>query len=151
MNLHSCYTKLEPLFVTNWKPLKFLLSTSLLVAAFGHHNEVSAQVRTKGVDEDTGTIIFPKTLPSLHSYAKSRNSNTEYAVAVMTPTQIKEDEVGILYPSVIWVNCKDGRMRFTSMKKPPAKDAAKALTENMQIMASGFCEFHKREFKHSYW
>ena len=135
----------------NWKPLKSLLSTSLLVAAFGPHNEVSAQVRTNGVDEDTGSFIFTKPLPSLHSYAKSRNSNTEYAVAVMTPTQIKEDEVGILYPSVMWVNCKDGRMRFTSMKKPPAKDAVKALTENMQKMASSFCVFHKREFKHSYW
>ena len=135
----------------NWKPLKFLLSTPLLVAAFGHHNEVSAQVEIQVNNEDIGTIIFTKTLPSLHTYAKSRNSNTEFAVAVMTPTQIKDDEIGIIYPSVMWVNCKDGRIRFNSMKKPPAKDAAKALTENMQIMASGFCQYHKREYKHSHW
>jgi len=64
------------------------------------------------VNEDIGIIIFSKTLSSLHSCAKSRDGSAEFAVAVMTRTQIKEDEGGILYPSVMWVNCKDGRMRF---------------------------------------
>ena len=65
-----------------------------------------------GVNEDIGIIIFLKTLPSLYSYAKSRNGSAEFAGAAMTRTQIKEDEGGILYPSVMWVNFKDGRMRF---------------------------------------
>ena len=135
----------------NWKPLKFLLSTYLLVAAFGHHNEVNSRVATRANTKEYGTFYFTETLPSLHTYAMSRNSNTEFAVAVMTPAQIKEDKIGILYPSVIWLNCKDGRVRFNSMKKPPAKDAAKELTKNMKIMASSFCQLHKQEWKHSHW
>ena len=136
----------------SWKPLKFLLSTSLLVVAFGYHNEVNAELVTRANTKEYGTFYFEKTLPSLHTYAMSTNSNTEFAVAIMTPNQIKDDKkTGIRYPSVMWINCKAGRMRINTMKKPPAQDAAKVLTENMQFQGLRFCKLHQQEWKHSLW
>ena len=135
----------------NWKPLKFLLSTSLLVAVFGHHNEVNSGVVTRANMKEHGTFYFTKSMPSLHTYAMSRNSNTEFAVAIMTPNQIKDVKTGIPYPTVMWVNCKDGRMRINTMKEPPAQDAARILTDNIQLQGARFCQLHKQEWKHLLW
>ena len=128
----------------NWKPLKLLLSTTLLVAAFGYHNEVNAELVKRGHTKEYGTFVFNKTMPSLHSYSMSRNGNTEFAVAIMTPNQVKHDEIGIQYPSAMQVHCKDGRIRINTMKKPPAQDAARVLTENMQFQGVRFYALHKQ-------
>ena len=81
----------------------------------------------------------------------SRNGNTEFAVAIMTPNQVKHDEIGIQYPSAMWANCKDGRIRINTMKKPPTQDAARVLTENMQFQGVRFYGLHKQMRKHSLW
>ena len=47
----------------NWKPLKLLLSTTLLVAAFGYHNEVNAELVKSGHTKEYGTFVFNKTMP----------------------------------------------------------------------------------------
>ena len=153
LTLDICYTKQEFPWVMNWKPLKLLLSTSLLIAAFGQHNEVKAEINVDidSLTEAYGTFLFGKTFPSIQSYARSRNSKTEFAVAFMTPNQKKDYKTGILYPSVLWVNCKDGRVQFYSMEKLPAEDKKRVGLEAVKLQAFRFCQFHKEEFKHSYW
>ena len=137
----------------NWKPLQLLLSTSLLIAAFGQRNEVNAEINVdiNALTEDYGAIRFDKSFPSLHSYAMSRNSNTEFAVAIMTPNQIKDDKTDILFPSVLWVDCKNRRAQFNSMEKLPAKDKKRVVAEAVQLQGARFCQFHKQVFKHSRW
>ena len=38
----------------------------------------------------------------------------------MTPKQTVDDKTGLPYPSVMWVNCKDGNMQIKTMKKTSA-------------------------------
>ena len=135
----------------SWKPLKFVLSTSLLVGTFGYHNEVNAELAARANTKEYGTFQFTETMPSLHTYAMSRNGNTEFAVAVMTPNQMKDDKTGIRYSTVMWVNCKDGRMQINTMKKSPAQDALRVLSENIQFQGARFCQTHKQLWEHSDW
>ena len=137
----------------NRKPLELLLSISLLIAVFGQHNEVNAQINVDidSFTEAYGTFLAGKSFPSIQSYARSRNSKTEFAVAFMTPNQKKDDKTGILYQSVLWLNCKDGRVQFYSMEKIPAEDKKRVALEAVKLQAFRFCQFHKQAFKHSYW
>ena len=153
LTLLRCYTKQELLVAMNWKLVKLLLSTSFLISAFGPHNEVNAEIN---VDIDTvteayGAIRFDKSFPSLHSYAMSRNNKAEFAVAIMTPNQIKDNKTGILFPSVLWVDCKNGLVQFNSMEKLPVKDKKRVVAEAVQFQGARFCQFHKQVFKHSRW
>ena len=75
----------------------------LLIAAFGQRNEIKAEINVD-INSLTGaydTLLFGKSFPSTHSHARSRNSKTEFTVAIMTPYQKKDDETDISYPSAL--------------------------------------------------
>ena len=146
---YVCYEKQDLLFTMNWKLTKFLLSTSLIIAAFGQHNKVNAELERVDT-EKYGTFRFAKPL-SLHNYAQSRNGYTKFAVAIMTPNQFKDNETGIAWPSVIWVDCKNGLMMVNTTKKTSAQDSLRTLAEDMKLEATRFCQTHKRIWKHSRW
>ena len=146
---YVCYEKQDLLFTMYWKLTKFLLSTSLIIAAFGQHNKVNAELETVHT-EKSGTFRFAKPL-SLHNYAQSRNGYTKFAVAIMTPNQLKDYETGIAWPSVIWVDCKNGLFMANTTKKTSAQDSLRTLAEDIKLEGTRFCQTHKRIWKHSRW
>ena len=141
----------------NWKSLKLLLSSSLLMTACSssYTREVPMQAYLEDVEigassETTGYIYITKPKDYVFSYARDPNSKTKFGIAVTSREQLTSGN-DLMIPSVFLFDCSTGKGNGNLMKIRPAAEiqewATKDITEQVMI----FCSAHKDSFKHSHW
>ncbi len=134
----------------NWKPLFLLLSTSVVIASFDLQYKASADEMTDGPTIDYGYLSFTEPTISIASYARSENSKALFAVAITTDNQIA-DKNGLVVPSALLVDCKEGSGRFNFMEKLPAKNKQEYTMDTLRLEIIKFCQLHKKLWKHLDW
>lgn len=139
----------------NWKPLFLLLSTSLVIVPFGLHRKVHADAIIKDMTINNPTIdygYFSYTEPSVSiaSYARSKKSKTLFAVAVTTDNQVV-DKNGLVVPTALFLDCKEGRAQVNFMEKLPVKSIQEYTVSAVRMEMTKFCQLHKEMWKHSDW
>ena len=139
----------------NWKPLFIFLSTSIVIAPFDLHFKVHAEARIKDLTINNPTIdygYFTYTEPSVSiaSYARSMESKTLFAVAITTDNQVITKH-GLVVPTALSIDCKEGTGRFNFMERLPAKTEQEYTKDVMNLEIYKFCTMHKQTWKHSDW
>lgn len=110
---------------------------------------INLEINVNTLTESYGSFRLNKSLPSTQSYARSVISKAEFAVAIMPPNQMKDDDTEILYPSLLWVNCKSEPIQFNLMEKLSSEESKRVAPEAVQLHESRFYLFHKQIFTHS--
>ena len=141
----------------NWKSLKLLLSSSLLMTACSssYTREVPMQAYLEDVEigassETTGYIYITKPKDYVFSYARDPNSKTKFGIAVTSREQ-QTSENDLIIPSAFIFNCSTDKGMANLMKIQPAKEIQKWGTKEVSEQMRIFCYAHKKFFEHSHW
>ena len=137
----------------NWKPLFLLLSTAAVIAPFDLQYKAFADTRIKelivdGATIDYGYLTFTEPSISISSYARSSKSKTLFGVAITNKNQVV-DKNGLVVPTSMLVDCKEGSAQFNFMEKSAANN--KQTIDRMEQEIIKFCQLHKQLWKHSDW
>ena len=141
----------------NWKLLKLLLSSSLLITACSssHAQEVSKQVKLRDLEigaasETTGYIFITKPKDYVFSYAREENSKTKFGIAVTSTDQLTSEN-GLVIPTALIYDCSTSEGTFNLMKIQPASEVQEWVKKEIKEQTIIFCYAHKYVFKHSHW
>lgn len=137
----------------NCKPLFLLLLTAAVIAPFDLQYKAFEDARVTnpivtGATIDYGNFTFPEPSISISSYARSDKSKTLFAVAITNKNHIV-DKNGLVVPSSMLVDCKEGSAQFNFNEKSAGIN--KQTMDRMEQEVIKFCQTHKQVWKHSDW
>ena len=133
----------------NWKPLFLLVTTSVVIIPFDLQHKALADEATIGPSIEYGYFTYVKPSVSIHSYARSKEDKTLFTVAITNQNQVVDGN-GLVVPSALLVDCKDGSGRINFMEKLSESPKEQAL-ESLKLEITKFCQLHKKLWKHSDW